>query len=69
MTPAARTCNTPGCGRTTPHPEHAYCSDCIGTVLRTGHPPVIERAFEPEWLRRSRERPQGLAKDLSRYAA
>lgn len=48
-----RICNTPGCGRSCPSNEHAYCSDCVGTVLRTGRPPVI-----PSWRRRI-EDPEG----------
>lgn len=47
-----RICNTPGCGRTCPSLEHAYCRDCIGTVLRTGRPPVLP--FEPTWVRRAK---------------
>jgi len=60
-----RTCATPGCGRQTPHETHRYCNDCIGTVLRTGRPPVIERAgpFTPEWRKRAQ------AKDLTGAAA
>ena len=53
---STRICNTPGCGRSAPSTEHGYCDSCIGVVLRTGQPPVIERAdpFEPEWRRRAR---------------
>jgi hypothetical protein len=42
-----RICNTPGCGRSCPSSEHAYCSDCVGTVLRTSRPPA-----GPSWRRR-----------------
>jgi hypothetical protein len=48
-----RTCNTPGCDRETRTRFHAYCDSCIGPVLRTGQPPVIER--KPEWLVRASE--------------
>jgi len=64
-----RICATPGCGRACPSVEHRYCSDCIGFVLRTGQEPIIERAFEPEWLRRARLSPQGLRKDLTEAVA
>lgn len=46
-TVTTRLCNTPGCNRQTPHATHAYCSDCIGTVLRTGRGPEL-----PAWRRR-----------------
>lgn len=45
-----RMCRTPGCGRACPSSEHAFCRDCIGAVLRTGRPPVIE-PWQPAWRR------------------
>ena len=44
------TCKTPNCGRAVPWTGHGFCSDCIGTVLRTGQPPVLP--FVPEWRKR-----------------
>lgn len=40
------------------------CPDCLNAMLRATRP-----AFEPEWLRRRRSEPQGLAKDLTGVAA
>lgn len=36
-----RRCATPGCGKALPFPDQRYCRDCVGVVLRTGHPPVL----------------------------
>jgi hypothetical protein len=43
-------CATPNCGRAVPWSGHRFCSDCIGTVLRTGQPPVLPLKFVPRWL-------------------
>jgi len=78
-----RLCGTPGCGRALPFPDQRYCRTCIGVVLRTGHEPAIGRTDDPpaprrhtdapdstpEWLRRARLRPTGLARDLTETAA
>jgi hypothetical protein len=53
------TCKTPNCGRAVPWTGHGFCKDCIGTVLRTGQPPVLP--FVPEWRRRL------TAKDMTDY--
>ena len=55
------TCKTPNCGRAVPWTGHGFCSDCIGTVLRTGQPPVLP--FVPEWRKRL------IAKDYTKAAA
>lgn len=67
LPPVTRICNTPGCGRSCPSREHAYCSDCIGTVLRTGRPPIIERRV-PEWVARRNANALPV-KDYTRAAA
>ena len=51
LTPA--TCATDNCGRAVPFDGHRFCRDCIGTVLRTGHPPVL---VEPTLVRLAREK-------------
>lgn len=48
LTVTTRPCDTPGCSNPVPHPGHRYCSDCIGTVLRTARPPELL----PTWRRR-----------------
>lgn len=40
------------------------CRDCLNAMLRSTRP-----TFEPEWLRRRRTEPRGLAKDLTGVAA
>jgi len=40
------------------------CRDCLNALLRATRP-----AFEPEWIRRRRTEPHGLAKDLTGSAA
>lgn len=47
------TCKTPNCGRAVPWTGHGFCTDCVGTVLRTGRAPVIPR--QPAWIKRMQE--------------
>ena len=61
-------CDNDNCDRAVPFEGHRWCEDCWAVVLRTGRPPELPAKFEPEWLRRSRKKPLGLARILSDVA-
>lgn len=46
--------------------DGSECSDCLNAFLRRTRPESIR---QPEWLRRSKERPEGLRRDLTNLGA